>query len=75
MTMALASTAAVSRDFSTSASVDGRIESAKPVVLLVDDTPFNIDVLRGVLGGAYTLKVATSGRRPWRWHRCSRSRT
>ena len=61
MTMALASTAAVSRDFSTSASVDGRIESAKPVVLLVDDTPFNIDVLRGVLGGAYTLKVATSG--------------
>lgn len=36
-------------------------QPSRPVVLLVDDTPFNIDVLRGVLAGAYTLKVATSG--------------
>ena len=33
----------------------------KPVVLVVDDTPFNIDVLRGVLSSSYTLKVATNG--------------
>ncbi len=36
-------------------------DPAKPVVLVVDDTPFNIDVLRGVLSSAYTLKVATNG--------------
>ena len=36
-------------------------DPTKPVVLLVDDTPFNIDVLRGVLSQAYTLKVATNG--------------
>jgi CheY-like chemotaxis protein len=29
--------------------------------LAVDDTPENIDVLRGILGDNYTLKVATSG--------------
>ncbi len=36
-------------------------DPSKPVVLVVDDTPFNIDVLRGVLSSAYTLKVATNG--------------
>ena len=36
-------------------------EPSKPVVLVVDDTPFNIDVLRGVLSNQYTLKVATNG--------------
>ena len=36
-------------------------EPGKPVVLVVDDTPFNIDVLRGVLSSSYTLKVATNG--------------
>ncbi|MDO9451444.1 MAG: two-component system response regulator [Stagnimonas sp.] len=36
-------------------------DPTKPVVLVVDDTPFNIDVLRGVLSSAYTLKVATNG--------------
>jgi len=39
----------------------GPVEAVKPVVLVVDDTPFNIDVLRGVLSSAYTLKVATNG--------------
>lgn len=37
------------------------VDPSKPVVLVVDDTPFNIDVLRGVLSSAYTLKVATNG--------------
>lgn len=36
-------------------------DPARPVVLVVDDTPFNIDVLRGVLSSSYTLKVATNG--------------
>ena len=36
-------------------------DPGKPVVLVVDDTPFNIDVLRGVLSSNYTLKVATNG--------------
>jgi putative two-component system response regulator len=34
----------------------------KPVLLLVDDTPGNIDVLRGILSKDYALKIATSGR-------------
>ena len=37
--------------------------STRPVVLVVDDTPFNIDVLRGALAGHYTVKAATSGER------------
>jgi putative two-component system response regulator len=32
-----------------------------PVVLLVDDTPENLDVLRGVLAPLYSLKIATRG--------------
>jgi CheY-like chemotaxis protein len=31
------------------------------VVLVVDDTPANIDVAKGILGGLYKIKVATSG--------------
>lgn len=34
---------------------------ARPTILVVDDTPENIDVLRGILGAEYTLKVANSG--------------
>lgn len=34
---------------------------AKPAILAVDDTPENIDVLRGILCDDYTVKVATSG--------------
>ena len=34
---------------------------AKPVVLVVDDAPESIDVLRGVLGGDYQLKAAING--------------
>lgn len=49
------------RDPAATGSFDLRTEATKPVVLLVDDTPFNIDVLRGILAGIYTLKVATSG--------------
>jgi putative two-component system response regulator len=37
------------------------LDGSKPVLLVVDDTPFNIDVLRGVLSAQYTLKVATNG--------------
>ena len=31
------------------------------VVLVVDDTPANIDVVKGMLSGSYKIKVATSG--------------
>src|SRR5574340_1175675 len=33
----------------------------RPAILVVDDTPENIDVLRGILGADYTVKVANSG--------------
>ena len=33
----------------------------KPAILVVDDTPENIDVLRGILGADYSIKIATSG--------------
>jgi len=33
----------------------------KNTLLVVDDTPENIDVLRGILGADYTVKVANSG--------------
>ena len=33
----------------------------QPSILVVDDTPENIDVLRGVLGPHYIVKVATNG--------------
>ncbi|NEX21341.1 two-component system response regulator [Thiorhodococcus mannitoliphagus] len=33
----------------------------KPIVLVVDDTPENIDVLSGALRGDYKIKVAASG--------------
>ena len=36
--------------------------TTKKTILAVDDTPENIDVLTGVLGSLYTVKVATSGR-------------
>lgn len=35
----------------------------QPTVLIVDDTPGNIDFLRSVLAGSYRIKAATSGRR------------
>ncbi len=35
--------------------------SAKPVVLIVDDAPESIDVLRGVLGADYRVKAAING--------------
>jgi putative two-component system response regulator len=34
----------------------------KRTLLIVDDTPENIDLLRGILSPAYAIKVATSGR-------------
>ncbi|MCV6587723.1 MAG: response regulator [Marinobacterium sp.] len=34
----------------------------KPSVLIVDDTPENIDVLKGVLADDYRIRVATNGR-------------
>lgn len=33
----------------------------KDTVLIVDDTPENIDILKGILSSAYRVKVATSG--------------
>ncbi|HET8667357.1 MAG TPA: response regulator [Terriglobales bacterium] len=36
-------------------------EGARKSILVVDDTPENIDVLRGILSSHYTVKVATSG--------------
>ena len=33
----------------------------KPVILAVDDTPENLDVVRGVLAPTYTVKVAING--------------
>jgi putative two-component system response regulator len=36
-------------------------ELVRPTVLIVDDTPENIDVLNGILGGEYRVRVATSG--------------
>ncbi len=35
--------------------------SRKPVVLVVDDTPENIDVLNGILQDEYTVRATTSG--------------
>jgi len=35
----------------------------RATLLLVDDTPANIDVLRGILADGYRLKAATDGRR------------
>ena len=35
----------------------------RPVILVVDDQPENIDVLRGVLRDAYLVRIATSGPR------------
>ncbi len=35
--------------------------SAKAAILVVDDTPENIDVLRGILGADYAIKIANSG--------------
>ena len=33
----------------------------KPTILVVDDTPENIDVMRGILGADYTIKIANNG--------------
>ncbi len=33
----------------------------KQVVLVVDDTPINLDIIKGILGKEYTVKVATNG--------------
>lgn len=37
--------------------------SDRQTILIVDDMPENIDVLRGILKGTYALKVATNGER------------
>jgi len=33
----------------------------KPVVLAVDDTPENLDVVKGILANDYTVKAAING--------------
>lgn len=35
---------------------------SKPVVLIVDDTPSNLDVLTGILGDIYQIKLAINGK-------------
>ena len=42
---------------------DSRVQTTgdKPTILVVDDTPENIDVLRGVLAPHYRIKVAING--------------
>ena len=37
-------------------------DSIKPVVLAVDDTPENLDVVKGVLGDDYVVKAAVNGK-------------
>lgn len=37
------------------------MDTALPIVLIVDDSPESIDVLRSVLGSEYRLRVATNG--------------
>ncbi|MBB5021551.1 CheY-like chemotaxis protein [Desulfurispira natronophila] len=37
-------------------------KSTQKTILIVDDTPENIDVLRGILEAHYIIKAATSGR-------------
>jgi len=37
--------------------------SAKPVVLIVDDTPENLTIMNGLLKDAYRTKVANNGER------------
>jgi len=34
----------------------------KPVILAVDDTPENLDVVKGTLGADYTVRAAINGR-------------
>ena len=33
----------------------------KPIILVVDDTPANIDLIKGILQQGYKIKAATSG--------------
>ncbi len=40
-----------------------QMETTQPIVLIVDDSPESIDVLRGVLGNDYRVCVAISGAR------------
>ncbi|MFT7245387.1 MAG: sigma-B regulation protein RsbU (phosphoserine phosphatase) [Candidatus Azotimanducaceae bacterium] len=37
-------------------------DTPKPVILAVDDTPENLDVVKGILVGEYTVKVAVHGK-------------
>jgi len=39
------------------------METTQPIVLIVDDSPESIDVLRGVLGVDYRVCVAINGAR------------
>lgn len=33
----------------------------KPILLVVDDTPDNIQIIHGILSDQYTIRAATSG--------------
>ena len=47
-------------------------ESPKPCVLVVDDTPENVDVLVGILGTDYRVKVALNGEKALKVSRSSK---
>ena len=36
-------------------------QTEKQTILVVDDTPANIDLIKGILQGSYKIKAATSG--------------
>jgi putative two-component system response regulator len=38
-----------------------QLSSENPVILIVDDTPENVDVLAGILREHYQIKVALNG--------------
>ncbi|MBF0407072.1 MAG: two-component system response regulator [Candidatus Riflebacteria bacterium] len=42
------------------------VKDGKPLLLIVDDTPENIDVLRGILSSEYRLKIAVNGEKALR---------
>lgn len=54
------------RDQSGAAPDDPRVVAERPTVLIVDDTPANVQLLGEVLGERYRTKAATSGERALR---------
>ena len=45
----------------------------KQTILIVDDTPENIDILNGILGAEYKIKVALNGKKALELAACIRN--